>query len=180
MEGNKMKLSRRAFLKNSTKIGLVASFPTIISSCAIGRKGRVAPSDRVNIGIISCGNRSGATLDYKEYPKSQVVAVCDPIKERMLKRKEQFGNCADYNDFRELLAREDVDAVHVSTSDHWHVPISLAAARAGKDMYTEKPLGISLEQCLAAREIANKHKRIFQYGTQNRSIIQEKMGIELV
>ncbi|MBC8184439.1 Gfo/Idh/MocA family oxidoreductase [candidate division KSB1 bacterium] len=180
MEGNKMKLSRRTFLKNTTKIGLAASFPTIISSCALSRKGRIAPSDRVNIGIISCGNRSGVTLDYKEYPKSQVIAVCDPVKERRLKRKKQFGNCADYSDFRELLVREDVDAVHISTADHWHVPISLAAARAGKDMYTEKPLGISVEQCLAAREIANKHKRIFQYGTQNRSMIQVKMGIELV
>jgi len=176
-----MKTSRRNFLKNSMYIGLASSgFPTIISSCALGRKGKVLPSDRVNIGLISCGNRSGAALDYKDYPKSQVVAVCDPVKERRLIRKKQFNNCADYNDFRELLERKDVDAVHISTSDHWHVPISLAAARAGKDMYTEKPLGISVEQCLAAREIEKKHKRIFQYGTQNRSIIQVKMGIELV
>jgi hypothetical protein len=79
-----------------------------------------------------------------------------------------------------LLQRKDIDAVHISTPDHWHVPISLAAARAGKDMYTEKPLGLSIEQCLAAREITKKHKRIFQYGTQNRSMIQVRMGIELV
>jgi predicted dehydrogenase len=97
-----------------------------------------------------------------------------------LARKKQLGNCDDYNDFRELLAREDVDAVHISTADHWHVPISLAAARAGKDMYTEKPLGISIEQVLAAREIGDKHKRIFQYGTQNRSMIHVRMGTELV
>ncbi len=175
-----MKLSRRSFLINSTKLGVMTGFPTIIASCALGRRGKVAPSERVNVGIISCGSRSEVTQDYRDYPYSQVVAVCDPIKERRLIRKQQFANCADYNDFRDLLQRKDIDAVHISTPDHWHVPISLAAARAGKDMYTEKPLGLSIGQCLAAREITEKHHRIFQYGTQNRSMIQIRMGIELV
>jgi predicted dehydrogenase len=152
-------------LKNTAAASAAISFPVFIPATALGRSGKVAPSERVNIGVISCGSRSGVTSEYKAYAKSQVVAVCDPITERRMKRKQQFGNCNDYNDFRDLLAQPDVDAVHISTQDHWHVPISLAAGRAGKDMYTEKPLGISIEQCLAAREIMDKHKRIFQYGT---------------
>jgi len=174
------KISRRKMIKKTAVATSAIAFPALISSEALGRAGHVAPSDRVNIGLISCGSRSGVSEEYKKYPKSEVVAVCDPISERRIMRKKQFGNCPDFNDFRDVLARSDVDAVHISTADHWHVPISLAAARAGKDMYTEKPLGISIEQDLAAREITKKYKRIFQYGTQNRSMIQVRMGIELV
>ena len=174
---NKKHITRRTLLKSTA---LAAGFPAIIPGTALGKDGAVAPGDRVNIGLVACGGRSGFANHYKEYEKSQVVAVCDPIRERRLEKKQYFDNCPDYADFRELLARPDVDAVHISTADHWHVPVSLAAARAGKDMYTEKPLGISIEQCLAAREITRKHKRIFQYGTQNRSMAQVRMGIELV
>ncbi len=174
------KISRRSMLKTTSAAAFAASIPTIIPATALGSNGKAPASDRVNIGMIGCGNRSGVTKAYQNYEKSQIVAVCDPIKERRLARKEQYGNCADYVDFRDLLARSDIDAVHIATPDHWHVPISLAAARAGKDMYTEKPLGISIEQCVAAHEIIDKHNRIFQYGTQNRSMAQVRMGIELV
>lgn len=79
-----------------------------------------------------------------------------------------------------MLARPDVDAVHISTADHWHVLLAVLAARAGKDVYCEKPLGISIEQDLRAREIVDKHGRIFQYGAQQRSLAQVRMGIEVV
>lgn len=173
-------VSRRGFLKQSALAGAALGFPTLIPSSVLGQNGSVPPSRRVAVGLISCGERSQAAMAYRHYDKSQVVAVCDPVKSRRLQRKAQFGNCADFSDFRELLAMKDVDAVHISTPDHWHVPISLAAARAGKDLYTEKPLGVSIEQDLAAREIVEKHKRIFQYGTQNRSMAQVRMGTELV
>jgi predicted dehydrogenase len=173
-------ITRRKMLKKAAAATSAMAFPALISSSALGKAGYVAPSDRLNVALISCGSRSGVAEQYKSYPKSEVVAVCDPITERRLLRKKQFGNCPDFNDFRDVLARPDVDAVHISTADHWHVPISMAAARAGKDMYTEKPLGISIEQDLTAREIRSKYNRIFQYGTQNRSMIQVRMGIELV
>ncbi len=173
-------MSRRKMMKYTTLASAAMTAPMIIPGTALGKNGKVAPSDRVNIGMIACGGRSGVCENYQSYAKSQVVAVCDPNKERRLARKAQFGNCPDYNDFRDLLEQKDVDAVHIATQDHWHVPISLAAARAGKDMYTEKPLGLTIEQDLAAREITTKHKRIFQYGTQNRSMAQVRMGIELV
>ena len=129
-----MKISRRDFMKKSAVLGAAAGFPTIIPNSVLGRNGIIPPSEKVNIGLLGCGNRSGLSIEYKKYEKSQVVAVCDPIKERRILRKKQFDNCDDYADFRDLLARKDIDAVHIATADHWHVPLSMAAAKAGMDM----------------------------------------------
>jgi len=175
-----MGLSRRSFIKQTGLLGAAIGFPTILPNSVLGRNGEIPPSEKVNVGLISCGNRSGFAVNYHTYEKSQIIAVCDPRKDRRLISKKQYGNCDDYNDFRDLLAREDIDAVHISTADHWHVPIALAAAKAGKDMYTEKPLGISIEQDIAARDIVDKYNRVFQYGAQQRSMVQVRMGIELV
>lgn len=173
-------LNRRDFLKKSIGAGALFGFPTIIPSSVLGQNGKIAPSNRVAVGVIGCGGQSGACISYVNYAKSDIVAVCDPFKSRQKRRGDQWNVAQRYSDFRELLARDDIDAVHVVTPDHWHVPISIAAARAGKDIYCEKPLGVSIEQNLAAREIVEKHQRIFQYGTQQRSSDACRMGIELV
>jgi len=173
-------LSRRSFIRNTAVAGVALGFPAIIPASALARNGKASPNGKVNVALIGCGARSGYAVNYRNYDKSVVVAVCDPITDRRLRRKNEFGNCADYNDFREVLARKDVDAVHIATADHWHVPIALMAARAGKDMYTEKPLGISIEQDKKSREIVDKYGRVFQYGAQQRSLQQVRMGIELV
>jgi len=175
-----MKTTRRNFLKSSAITGTILGFPTIIPSTVLGKDGAVAPSERVGIGLIACGNRSSYAAQYQHYPKSQITAVCDPWTDRRKTASEKYGNCPDYNDFRELLKNKDVDAVHISTADHWHVPIALYAAQAGKDMYTEKPLGISINHDIKSREIVDKHKRVFQYGAQQRSITHVRMVIELV
>jgi len=172
--------TRRDFIKKSVGAGALLGFPTIIPSSVLGQNGKVAPSNRVAVGVIGCGGQSGACISYVNYEKSEIVAVCDPFKSRQKRRGEQWNAPHRYTDFRDLLARDDIDAVHVVTPDHWHVPISLEAARAGKDIYCEKPLGVSIEQDLAAREIVAKHKRIFQYGTQQRSSDVCRMGIDLV
>ena len=109
------------------------------------------------------------------------MAVCDPIQERRdaaLARAERqyasaagktsYQGCKAYNDFREVLARDDIDAVVVATPDHWHVPIALAAIRAGKDVYVEKPLSNSLEQNKRLRDAVQRHGAVFQYGTMQR------------
>ena len=89
------KISRRKFIKKSAKIGAVIGFPAIIPASALGRGYKRPPSERVNIGLISCGSQSIIANDYQDYEKSQVVAVCDPIAERRLAKKKQFGGCAD-------------------------------------------------------------------------------------
>jgi predicted dehydrogenase len=169
-------MKRRTFLKSTAALAV----PTIVPATVFGKGGKVAPSERAAIGIVGCGNRGRYAGMYKRYEKSQVVAVCDPVKQRRLKYKKTFDNCDDYNDFRELLDRKDINGIHVATADHWHVPIALYAAKAGKDMYIEKPLGISITHDLKAREIVDKYKRVFQYGAQQRSISHVRLGIELV
>lgn len=173
-------LKRREFLRLGALAAGVAGFPAIIPSRALGKDGVVAPSNRVAVGVIGCGARSASCGEYVTYERSEIVAVCDPVRDRRLTRATSWGVTDDYADFREVLGREDIDAVHIVTQDHWHVPIALAAARAGKDIYCEKPLGISIEQDLAARQIVDEHQRVFQYGTQQRSMAACRMGIELV
>lgn len=177
---HEVKLSRRSFIKGAALAGVAIGFPTIIPSTALARSGKASPNSKVNVALIGCGSRSGYGINYKNYDKSEVVAVCDPVKSRRLQRKQEFGNCDDYADFRQVLARKDVDAVHIATADHWHVPIALMAAWAGKDMYTEKPLGISIEHDKKSRKIVDKYHRVFQYGAQQRSLQHVRMGIELV
>ena len=172
--------SRRSFLKASVGATGLLAFPTVIPASALGKDGDAAPSERVNMATLGCGSRSGFAAGYNRYEKSKIIAVCDPIEERRLQKAKAWGVTDHYNDFRDLLARKDVDAVHIATADHWHVPLALAAARAGKDVYCEKPLGICIEQDLAARQIVEKYGRVFQYGTQQRSQIHLRLGIELV
>ncbi len=175
-----MKTTRRTFLRHAAVAGGVLALPSMVPSTVLGQNGNVPPSERVGVALVGCGGRSGYAAQYHRYAKSAVVAVCDPIQARRLRRKKQFGDCKDYNDFRDVLADKAVDAIHVTTADHWHVPISIMAAKAGKDMYTEKPLGISIAHDIASRVIVDKYNRVFQYGAQQRSISHVRMGIELV
>jgi predicted dehydrogenase len=117
---------------------------------------------------------------------ARVVAVCDVNAQRQQatqKRVDDYYDgkgCAAYNDFRELLARDDVDAVLIASPDHWHVPHAVAAAKAGKDMYVEKPLMLSLSQGQALRTAIHRFGRVFQYGTQQRSSREFRFACELV
>ncbi len=172
-----MKTSRQNFLKTSALLSAAAGFPSIVPSSVFGEN---APSKRVAVGVIGCGGRSSACCEYVNCDKSEVVATCDPNTERRVKRAQEWGAKDHYNDFRQMIARDDIDAVHVVTGDYWHVPISIAAAKAGKDVYCEKPLGLSIEQDLAARQIVTEYNRVFQYGTQQRSQQHLRMGIDLV
>ncbi len=172
------KLTRRDLLKTAAA-GAVAA-PCVIPSSALGNEEKAAPSERVALGHIGVGGRGGGLLaGFQQCRNAQSVAVCDAYRERREARAKRISGKA-YSDFRELLARKDVDAVVVATPDHWHVPIAIAAARAGKDAYVEKPLGVSVEQDLACRAVFKERKRIFQYGTQQRSSPHCRFGCELV
>lgn len=175
--------SRRNFLKRTGLVGASLVFPSVVPSRVFGQQ---APSNRVNLGHIGVGGQGGGLLQgMMGQPMAQSVAVCDPIRERResaarrvdqyyagQRKSESLRGCSVYTDFRELLARPDIDAVVVATPDHWHVPIALAAIRAGKDVYVEKPLGLSIEQDKAIRAAVRLHGRVFQYGTQQRSFSQ--------
>jgi len=175
-ETRKVILNRRDFLKTAAG---VAAFPCIVRSSALGDDATPAASERVTLGHIGVGGQGSALLEnFLQVKEAKCVAVADPIKERREKWAAQIG-CAAYNDFRELLARNDIDAVVVATQDHWHVPIAIMAAKAGKDMYVEKPLGISIEHNQKVREAVRKYHRIFQYGTQQRSDRNFRFACEL-
>src|SRR5512145_2618104 len=180
---SKIMNSRRNFLKQTGLVGASLVFPSVVPSRVFGQQ---APSNRVNLGHIGVGGQGGGLLQgMMGQPMAQSVAVCDPIRERResvarrvdqyyagQRKSESLRGCSVYTDFRELLVRPDIDAVVVATPDHWHVPIALAAIRAGKDVYVEKPLGLSIEQDKAIRAAVRLHGRVFQYGTQQRSFSQ--------
>jgi hypothetical protein len=154
------------------------SLPYLIPSSALGDETKAPPSERITVGHIGVGSR-GNIFEFQNCKGSQSVAVSDPWKDR----SDTFTNMIKgkaYPDFRDLLARADIDAVVVATPDHWHVPIAILAARAKKDAYVEKPLGLTIEQDLACLKAFTDNDRIFQYGTQQRSIPHCRFGCELV
>lgn len=182
--------SRRNFL--SLAAGSLAA-PILVPATALGRR-KTPPSERVTVGIIGSGGRGVfETQQYPSFDNVEIVAVCDVQESRRLRAKEtleklyserkpggSYRGIRMYNDFRDLLAQKDIDAVYIATPDHWHVPITVAAMKAGKHCHTEKPLGVSIEQDLAALKAVRKHKKIFQYGAERRSTPDARKGLELV
>ena len=178
--------SRRQFLRKTAALTSLLAFPNLIPSSAMGADGKAPPSRRVTLGFIGVGGRGQYILKaFLEQPEAQVLAVCDPYKSRQNDAKkmvdEKYGSqgCACYDDFREVLARPDIDAVVIATQDHWHALIAIAAAAAKKDIYCEKPLGVSLEESQAIRNAVRKYDRIFQTGTQQRSEGSFRFACEL-
>jgi len=169
------RITRRGFLQGAAA---AAAAPYVITSTALGAPGKPPASERVTVGHIGVGGR-GNIYEFLRCKGSQSLAVADPYKDRREAHAKLCGGKA-YDDFRELLARRDIDAVVVATPDHWHVPIAIAAARAKKDAYVEKPLGISVQQDLACRKVFQEHDRVFQYGTQQRSSDHCRLGCELI
>ncbi|MBI5384191.1 MAG: Gfo/Idh/MocA family oxidoreductase [Verrucomicrobia bacterium] len=181
-------ISRREFIKGNLAAALAASaFPVIIPSSALGAGGQVAPSNRIVIGAIGVGPQGrGVMGNFLAQSEAQVVALCDPLKRNLDAAVNQVNghyknqDVKTYAGFRELLARNDIDAVLIATPDHWHVPVALAAAKANKDMYVEKPLGLSVEEDRLLRQACQKNRRLFQFGTQQRSDAKFRKACELV
>ena len=158
--------------------------PAIVPARVFGAE---APSNQVHVGSIGVGGRgSGLLFGAAGQPGVKVLAVCDVFQDRREARaktlNQRYGSnvCTPYRDLREMLARDDIDAVTIGTPDHWHVPAALLAVRSGKDVYVEKPLGMSMEELQAIRGEVQRYGRIFQYGTQQRSLAHVRFGCELV
>ena len=192
--------TRRRFLQTATALGV----PTIIPASALGRDDKPAASKRITVGVIGTGNMGmGDLRGFLSDARAQVVAVCDVNKEsggywaggvagreparRLVEEKYAadtkagtYKGCDAYVDFRELIARKDIDAVVVSTPDHWHAIPVIAAAKAGKDIYCQKPLSLTIAEGRAMSDAVKKHKRVFQTGSQQRSDSNFRRACELV
>ncbi|MFU8893278.1 MAG: Gfo/Idh/MocA family protein [Luteolibacter sp.] len=173
--------TRRRFLSTTT---VAFAAPLVLPASHLF--GADAPSRQIRLGHIGTGSRGGALIrNFLSVAGATSAALCDPFQSRREQAaavvKEAQGHAPKlYNDFRELLADDSIDAVIIATPDHWHVPIALAAVRAGKAVYLEKPLGYTLAQNLALHQAIKEHDVVFQYGTQQRSIEICRRGIELV
>lgn len=181
-------LSRRAFLGGSlSAAGAALAIPYFVPASALGLGGTVAPSEKITIGFIGTGSHGiGWNLAaYLQQPDAQVITVCDVDSNAMLEAKKQvdakYGNtdCGTTKDFREILARPDVDAVMISTPDHWHVLMSVLAMRAGKDVQCEKPT-FNIHQGKILVQTARKLNKVFQTSTEDRSLPMYHRMAELV
>ena len=168
--------TRRRFLKGAAA---AVAAPYVLTSTALGGEGVPPASERVTIGLIGCGAQGSGVFGGLMGAGGQPIAFADPWKERREKWAQQTGGTA-YADFRELLKRDDLDAVCIATTDCWHVHHTVAAAKAGKDIYTEKPLGVSIREDQICRDAVRRYGRMFQYGTQQRSSAHCRYGCELV
>lgn len=177
--------TRREFLQNGAKASAAISLATILPAYVLGREA-VAPSDKIALGVIGIGPR--CTYDLKSmlgFEDIRCVAIAEVQARRREAGKklvdEHYGNsdCRVYRDFRELLDRKDIDAVLIATGDRWHARASILAARAGKDVYSEKPCGITIAACQELADTMHQEKRVFQAGTQRRSVPNFQKAVEL-
>ena len=181
-------ITRRSFLKQAATVGASGLvLPYVIRPSALGASGTVAASNRITVGFIGTGGH-GRSVNLKNFlgnADAQAMAVCDVdpnnlnIAREMVNKKYGNTDCATYSDFREVLARDDIDAVMISTPDHWHVPISIAAAKAGKDVECEKPT-LTVEEGRVLCDVMKRHGRVFQWSTEDRAVQQYHRMCELV
>ncbi|MCX6877148.1 MAG: Gfo/Idh/MocA family oxidoreductase [Verrucomicrobia bacterium] len=178
--------SRRQFLKGGALVGGAVALPYFIPAVALGRDGAVAPGEKITLGAIGIGGRGSYDLGCMlEEQDVRCVAVCDVRTERREAAKRnvdnKYGNkdCAMYTDFRELLARPDIDAVLIATGPNWHALASIMAAKAGKDVYCEKPCTKNIADSLTLAETFRRTGRVFQGGMQRRSLPNFEFAAEL-
>ena len=169
MRKQTLRLNRRDFLATAAKAGALLAMPEFIPAKVLGKEGAVPPSEQIVLGGIGIGNRGTYDLGcFLEEPDVRFIAVCDIKAERRraIKKKadDKYGNqnCATYRDMRELLARPDIDAVLIATGPNWHCTAATLAAKAGKDVYCEKPMSHIVADGQAMVEAVSAGKRIFQ------------------
>jgi len=155
--------------------------PQLVPATVLGGPGKTAPSDQIAIGCIGTGSRGTMLLrSFLGLKEARIGAVCDVFKDRRTRAAKLAGKgCLETGDFRKILARDDIDAVVIAPQDHWHAPIAVAAARAGKAIYCEKPLGVSVAESQAIVNAVQRYHTVFQTGTQQRSGRNFRFACEL-
>lgn len=187
-----METNRRQFIKQALGTVTALSIPTIVPSTVFGE---AAPSNKIQIAQIGCGRiaRSHDLPETMKYDSPRVIAVCDLDFKRMQdgkrfveewyaenKKKEKYIDVKMYGDFREMLANPEIDAVIISTPDHWHAQPAIEAALAGKDIYLQKPASLTVAEGRLISNTIHKTGRILQIGSQQRSETQFRIACELV
>jgi len=186
MRNKKVSLHRRRFLKQAVQAGVFMGVPYVIPGTALGMNGSVAPSERITLGAIGIGNRGRYVLScFLREPDLHCVAICDVRADNRQRAKDMIDDanrnkdCKTYIDMREVYARDDIDAVLIATGPNWHATASTMAAKAGKDVYCEKPCTKNIAQSLQLARIFRRTGRVFQAGTQRRSLPNFAYAIDL-
>ncbi len=199
---NAMTLTRRKILRSAATGAAALATPYIVPASVFGAN---APSNRIAVGLIGTGNRGFEVMKFFLHQEAaQVIAVCDvnrasfgyrdekqfcgrepaqkAVNDHYAKasRSGEFKGCDIYSDFRELLARRDIDAVAVVVPDHWHGLMTVMACEAGKDIYCEKPMSLTIPEGRAMVTAVRKHRRILQTGSHERSDPRTIRAVELV
>jgi len=192
MQKKKASVTRRDFLQSSVKAGLaIGLFPTIVPSSVFGK---YAPSNRINIGAIGTGriSRIHDMPGVWKYDQARIMAVCDLDSQRVeaaktlvneyysKKNGQPYDGVKTYHDHQELLQNKDIDAVLISTPDHWHSLAAIHAVQAGKDVYLQKPASLTIAEGRTLSNVVRRSGRIFQIGSQQRSSSQFRYAAELV
>jgi len=175
-------ISRRDFLKRAALTTAAAGLPPWYLSQTLDAAEPakpLSPNDKPGIALIGCGGmgRNDAKL---AAAFGNIVAVCDVDAKRAGEAAQQFGGAQVFGDFRKVIERDDVHAIINGTPDHWHTLINLAAMKAGKDVYSEKPLTLTIDEGRRVVEAARKAQRVFQTGSQQRSDARFRLACELV
>jgi predicted dehydrogenase len=178
--------TRRGFLRTSGQLlatsGFALGFPTIVPRSVLGGDAGPAPSEQIRIGCIGVGNQGRGNLGKH---LKETIAVCDVDSDRLAEARSRVEkatgkSCAAYGDYRRLLDQKDVDAVVITTPDHWHALMTIDACRAGKDVYCEKPLTLTIAEGRAMVNAARETGRIVETGSQQRSDANFRLACELV
>ena len=182
--------NRRQFLKTSSLAAISTTWFVSAAGAAPGQKG---PNDRITLGFIGTGTQGrGLLQNFLNHSDAQVVAVCDVDTTRReyhrkiveefysIKKDTEFKGCAEYKEFPDVIARPDIDAVVIAVPDHWHAYIAIAACNAGKDVYCEKPLSLTIHEARAMVNATRKNNRVFQTGSMQRSSSEFRKACELV
>ena len=181
-------MKRRSFIKKST---VASSVFSIVPSHVMGFSG-VTPNDKIHLGFIGVGRQGrGLMTNFVNYDNAAVVAVSDvdikkmayfteTFQKQLVRKKKALQQLNEIKSYRELLGRKDIDAVVIASPDHWHAQMAVDAAKAGKDIYCEKPLSSSVAEGRAMVDAARKYQRVFQTGSMQRSWERFRHGVELI
>src|SRR4029079_14942642 len=173
------RFSRRSFVQSAAAVAAATTLPSwFIAQTARAKAPTLAANDKPAIALIGCGGRGKAVMREAAL-HGDVVAYCDVDDARLAQAKELWPSATPLKDFRKLLERKDVEVVVNGTPDHWHTLVNIAALKAGKDVYSEKPLTLTIDEGQRLVDVVKSSKRILQTGSQKRGDARFRLACEL-